>query len=603
MVGTDSLKDMYAMCLRNIFLVPQSSSTVYRSMVLGLLPKLTSVFRNVSSDRLLMISVDLLGVLLSTTSSARMIVNSLGEYPSTFEKSLLAIISLPAYDLSVRQRCAGLLGLIAGGRSDEDLKKALRSIADVEIDFALIGWIHAIVKAGLCGRLKPYLSEFILPPLLAFISEELAKGDCCDTDLVNMVLTPSMDQMIGLRSCRSDSGYFLIAEQLISPIRDLAIQGLRFDPNYYDSTHAADYEEYEDTDDSSWKVRRASASVLGTFLSRGHTKSEIIAVLVGRLKTENESVVRCQILSSLEGIILACDTKDILKSIPRVTKDMRAQKILERVINFPTQPLPHVSSVEIVIEQSQLEPLSAPVEVPADVGPKILAVQTISELVAKTDFLSTNFLPPLLEKLFIHIPVVPGIISDVDLGPFKHRVDAAAGLRRSVISLVDLIGRKLAQRCGGLDHNEKSRFSHEFIAAIMSALMVDLSNSGEELYLHVISLMESVQAMDCGALLDTLPGLCGLVGTIIERAPVGKKGGDETAPNTIGTTLGKLVSKLISGVTISAQEEGYRFETIIARHEFASLRNALLRIRKEQTQGSILMGAKLYLDTLEIGSV
>lgn len=543
-----------------------------------MLPNLVAVLKDRKSEtRLTLACLDLLSTLLSDPVSARTVVRWDGECPSTLSTSLLGVPS------PLRRPTVLCLGYLSAAGSDASMDKHVDSILQLRDDWSLAIWVSAVTRFGACNRLKPYLSSLILPKLEEFVLTNLSQGDSCDCDAVETVCA-CLVSIAGLVSVTNRSHW--ISSEWREKLTSLAKQGAEFNPNFIADSDGYDYSDFED-DDSSWKIRKTCVALLpdGEF-----------EFVVDRISVENETVVRHELITYLERLGMTNAHIDRLRNINM--KDMKAKGRIDAIIGVfdrrvSSAPTP-VSPTALFLDMSHIIPiLSHPVTVVEQVPAKLDLVRSLFDKFHRVQTLSSqdvHNLHELLHLLESHITVVPSVITEIDLGPFKHKDDAAAPLRKAVVGLVDIIARK---------HGNPT-ISDQLMVIVERALSIGLSNSGDELFPLIESILTSVERFDCGAVLTRLPSMGIALQTVVDKAPVGKKGGEDNSPNSVGTALGKLVETVVGFIRMLAHEEGYRLQKILNRDAYAPVRNALALIKKDKTPGSILDGAKIHLDKVQI---
>lgn len=301
--GSSEIRDVYVTCLKGLINdVPDKSAGI---VVTELLP---SLVRGAETPGLQEESVEILTELIRrcayhmrniSTESVTSVVNLLSESSPSLRKKATQCIGAFATVLSTRQLqtlMGNLIGIIRNSRNKQVTYTHIQAISAVSRNAAY--------------KLSSYLDQ-VIPLFFPFCSAEHLNIDSPDVEIDHELIELCLSTFESfLKGCPREIVTF------IPEIFHLAMELMCYDPNYTYTGEPMDEEDWgsdfeddfdENTDDSSWKVRRAAVHVTEAIIrSRPETLTQFYTVLVDRLVerfAEREENVKLAVFSAFSALI------------------------------------------------------------------------------------------------------------------------------------------------------------------------------------------------------------------------------------------------------------------------------------------------------------
>ena len=388
----------------------------------------------------------------------------------------------------------------------------------------------------------------------------------------------------------SNSSQINLVLPLLKPLLTFGLLSVESSTEFPDDE---DFSDYFDDEDTSWEVRRAVVKLGSAVISARDSGSPWRPPPLSdtsKIFRENFEPLFINLLASQEtdDLVLA---ELLTYFIHNSVLDSSYENRLKTRENF----LKKKSKCRLLVDE-----LLAKFEAPKPSGddtsplvgcPKMTNLESfLSDLSEMTGSISLidESLVEIVDELRAMIAVDESCIKLVDLGAFKHREDPKAQTRKTALTCVDLIFKKLDKSRAEFFNTTPSKIIESGVKSVLQAITIDMNNLGEELYPIVGSLIRSLAALDGSIIVQALPDILNSLHKIIDTCPVGKR--DGLTVNHAGVVLGQLVIVQVDFLRLLARERGISVKSLIER-DYPILQDIRTKIAKEVTEGSILRSA------------
>ena len=577
--GNDALVDIYGSCIRS--LIGELDAASGSEISNALLPQIQAVLSRPSQSTFVAVeaSLDVLNEMLVRRLSVKSKLGIL-----SLCDDLLTLIVKADNKASVRKRATLCLGSLIAYLEDDELKSLMVAVSEKltdSFDQYWVSFVHSAVRSGSSNRLKPFLPTTILPRIVSIIFNPIyfSLDDDRNDDLIDLTV-----RILGCLLSLAQIEEFLAHADLLRIAHRLH-ELLRFCPNVI-SEGEMDEDFYSDDEDSSWKVRRAVGELVGKVLGRPSASLNFWEV---KLPYEIRSVfVQVFPLEKLEERVLlepeetvvvellgACKAGGIdQEGLDRIGAKLRSKKRFKLV--FMQQPVvsikysvPHEmrwwSDNEFGAAFRQLE---APGDAEGAVGKKENILRELHALVAGDSLPTLPQLERLLELCSQSlIPKNELLVREVDLGPFKHRVDEGVSVRVAAMQLVCSITEKFVFINPGI-HAEV--ILTEIINCCVACIAAD--SAADQVVHSATSSLNSISGLRVAFVCSRLEPL---VSAILKNLAERKASGPA---NTYVANMLSLTSAIQLAIERKADREGQLPSSLIKR-DFPRLLEIQLKLK------------------------
>ena len=618
--GPEQLRDVYGACLRSLFpVLPASNGSIVTKSVL---PVLVSALRNVLTP--VTPTLDVVLDVINDTVQAFGIYNS--ESTSQLTRSLLDLARASTWKLTTRKRATACIGSLSSVVDDNQFKDIVTFVGSHREDpFIYVNTLASIVRSGSSNRLRPYFGT-LFPELVALVGQyEGTYEDDRQDERVEAAL-------FCLENLLSVTGGVWSGDRAVIDTLMQAVSGLiKFNPNFIESSDAMEADEadhddgdydgyYSDDEDSSWKVRRASVRFVSRIVSLtvpaeswvtpqpdaidlpAMFKLTFSTVLISRAQREIEESVVVELLMAIRNCVAGNEdaVQRMLQQVLNCRRFKRINAQSDEVVtlsalvengshasaNMDVDHTTSGSSGEVAMGAFVTE-MASPV---STVDVKLAALSSIIESLASGASLPRD-VHTLLSSLTAAITVDPSLVKEVDLGPFKHRVDEGSPLRKSAVHTLDVVVQRLALT----DTSSYSESPEVILTTAMDgclkALSIDLRSGGLELYPSAASAMDRLSRMNHTVVLGRAKQVLECIQQLVSSGAVTKP---ELGDNPTGTVMGQVLVVMGQAAAAQAKAEGYRVETVVNR-DIKELVDLVRKCMGDKTPGSVASGIASFL--------
>jgi hypothetical protein len=261
---------------------------------------------------------------------------------------------------------------------------------------------------------------------------------------------------------------------------------------------------------------------------------------------------------------------------------------------------PPTTSVSVPTEVGYLSLDASPLLAMIAVNDRLEFLHDIQSQISTVSRLSIVDTPIIqaIEALTSQIILDKSLINEIDLGPFKHKEDSGASIRKLSLACIDLIIKKFDPTYNQVEFREnvaQTDVPRVAVEAVLKSLDIDLSNSGDELYQITVSILESIVELNPQFVVDAIPSILDKLSSLISTCPVGKKGGDQESLNTVGVLFGHLILAVMDIVKLKADDNGVSLRTLV-HQDYPKILDIFKAIDKDGgTLGSIMHATKVTL--------
>jgi len=477
-------------------------------------------------------------------------------------------------------------------------------------DLGFIQAISEICKVDRAARLRPYLTSVVYPRLIRVV-EHYAEQPTGDADQTVSVALGCLETVLTMKSLMTSTK--IIPPSSVTRLIPVIAKLMQHDPNHFEPSDDLDDEYYSEDEDTSWKVRKAALRLATAVVATRNKSSVWIeniedfsesmsltcdSVVLTRLGHETEDAVSVELVAYLHARARATDLSaviSILKGRKVFTEPTRkshapAHALIREIESIEAAGvvgpiMPDVQTFECLSDLSSFSSVEHQLEVLGQLRGKLQS--------AMPSCVDESVLT-LINSLTKMITVDKSLINEIDLGPFKHKEDSGAPIRKLAITCILEIVSVLKQN-PQIQLSPKlspSVVLRAIITAITISLDIDLSNSGDELYPLSVILLANVVEMNGASAVAAIPVFLGKFAKLVATCPVGKRGGDESALNPIGIVFGHLFLSIADLVDLKAGDEGVESRVVVHR-DYPVMLDILKNIDKEgSTVGSILQATR-----------
>lgn len=605
--GTEELRDVYGSCIRSILpgITPDEASSVFsKAFISNLLPLLTSTEHKVMDQ--LDTCLDVMNAFLTRIGDS--VCNVSDELVAT----LFRLLENPHLRGVTRKRLTATLGHLSVTLDDGRFGEIIRRLSHELTEPGLFSSaVIAMIRSGEGFRLRPYF-PIIVKQLIS------STGDYCDVsesrrndENVEAALT-CLESILSL-----DEGLWRYGQSLIDQLIPALKALMGFNPNFIggeSDMELSEYDEgsYSDDEDTSWKIRKSAVKVVTRILSLppsnvskwSHFSTNTIILgelflkefeetIISRAESENEETVVTELVSALRHYT---PNSRVSKALVTIAGNKRFKRInIDLTASFPEAPKDYPMDLEP--SQIDLDATRVALMGPYSADSALEAVRLkLSELSSLSESLSERFALParilvVLDSVSALIRVEPILVKEVDLGPFRHRVDEGSTLRKTAMILSHHIVNRLPQTDPGRLEDDKDMMLESCIRCCSRALAIEPNQNGSDLYGHAASILNRVSKMDLAFTYKKLEAILPLVQKLL-TAPVMKA--QEGSLSVAGVQLGHFMVAIEGVIEAQAMYEGYRSVTIIKR-DYPAFAEMQSKILSDSTPGSLSEGIKAVL--------
>ena len=602
--GNEELRDVYGSCIRSILpeITPDEASSVFsKAFLSNLFPLLTSTKHEVVDQ--LDTCLDVMNAFLTRIGDT--VCNVSDELVCT----LFRLLENPNLRVVTRKRLTASVGHLSVTFDDGRFGEIVRRLSHEMTEPGLFSSaVIAMIRSCAGCRLRPHL-PIIVKCLISGICEYCDVSESRRNDESVEVTLNCLESILSL-----DDGLWRYGQSLIDSIISALKALMGFNPNFIGGEtdiELSEYDEggYSDDEDTSWKIRKSAVKVVGRMLSLppsnvtkwSHLSTNTIILrelflkefeetIISRADCESEETVVTELVSALRHCTPNPRVSNALAKIAGNTRFKRIKIDLTVALKAPSKDFP------MDLEPSQID-LDATRVALMGPYPEASALEAVrlkqNELSSLSDSLSERFALPtrilvILDSVSELIRVEPILVKEVDLGPFRHRVDEGSTLRKTAIILSGNIVNRLAQTNPGRLEDDKDMILESCMRCCSRALAIEPNQNGSDLYGHVASILNRVSKMDLAFTYRKLVAILPQVEKLL-TAPVVKAQAESLS--VAGVQLGHLMVAIEGVIEAQAMYEGYRSVTIIKRDypAFAELKSKIL---SDPTPGLLSEGIK-----------
>ena len=513
---TEGLRDVYASSIRSLLHIPTSSES-RTTLVQAVLPTITLALGSANNHSVTTIDLclEVLGDLIhfSPTIIRKCDLKSL-------EENLFSTCLDSTCKVSTRKRSAGCIGSMLTVLTDARNNDLIGLVDSRLDDYLFFSCISSAIKSGSITRIKPYMQSIIVPRIQNTLSGYHELSDETRNDDLAESSISCLEAILCLKN--SNGRKFLIHEgDVFVPIISNLI---KFNPNYIDhlddqdkADYSSDDEYYSDDEDSSWKIRKACVKLITSVVHNKDKSSVWLSphddvsskyesvfspLMLKRLAEENEESVRVEILNfyHLNPQLVDEYVVEILSSQNGYLRSKNGiiQKLVSDILCFRGAQIDMKEDQALLGSSTTIGVQELSISLQKLYSSEVVVsekIKALNDITAAISHHQIDLIPTLLPFIIKLVKIEKSLIKEIDLGPFKHKVDSGAPLRKAAMITVDFIAKKLSRLTNqtGMD---PQFLTDNLLQACELSLEIDLSNSGDEVYMFTISILNKIMELN-----------------------------------------------------------------------------------------------------------
>jgi hypothetical protein len=604
--GPESLRDVYGLGIKTFILGLSSSIHAHVS---SLLVQLALDFLPTSKSETLDIHLEVLNECLTVCG-----LSDSGASKNLFNV-LMEIVNDPSQKHRTLRKATQCIGSLATRTDDEVFQHVMNVLSNRILSKSLyLCSIGAILRANATCRLKPFMRS-ISTTLARFLDDVSFVSDNERNDEETETILFCCERILVV-----DGGVWRFGETFTNKVIRSCLLLMKFNPNYVDEEACDEDYYYSDDEDSSWRVRAAAVRLITRVLSLPSRRDQwstprqsdlelteifrdtFADILLSRATSENEESVVIQILACLIFLTSKASLKTRIREIAEKLISLRKFKRITHENETVRRLILACTNTEESLSTTRSNRMKVASELDFDdICEKVkskpaldLASQIISSL---NDSIQNGSIPENKLHGSVHalsnlMEYDPCFVKEVDLGPFKHRVDAAAPIRKSIVHFAEILSSMLAS----YDPTNLGVSPEEFLGSLVciaiKALKIDLAKGGQELYASAIAILNHVNERNPTIVYLNFSVMIPVIEQVLNSALKSMTVSDQSCVASVVADWFGIVQRCAQSVSAY---EGYMPETILKRDQ-----SLLIELgRKLKSDASIDLMKHVWLELIK----